>query len=53
MYIRCLEGKRGNDHLGDLGLDGGGIIFKWIIKKKDSVCIGLVWVKTLTGGRLL
>jgi hypothetical protein len=24
VYIRVLEGKlRGNDHLGDLGLDGG------------------------------
>jgi hypothetical protein len=46
------ENLNGSDHMGDLGINWK--IMKCTFKKEDgSMCIGLMWLRIGTNGRLL
>jgi hypothetical protein len=50
ILVRKLKGKR---PLGDLDVDGKTIL-EWILGKySEKVCIGLIWLRIWTIGRIL
>jgi hypothetical protein len=56
MYGRLERWRnlRERDHLEVIGVNGGIMVLKWMVKKWNTEAwIGLIWLRTGTGGSLL